>query len=127
MCAHLPAPSQLQGAWSWRRALALAFAVGIRPCTGAILVLVFAIGQGLWWAGVLLHAGHGAGHGHHRFHAGGPWRSGSRELAKRLAGGALDQMGRTALQMAAGFGGAGLVLVLGAVFFFASLSGPPPF
>ena len=30
----------------------LAAAVGIRPCTGAILVLVFAIGQGLAWAGV---------------------------------------------------------------------------
>jgi nickel/cobalt transporter (NicO) family protein len=30
----------------------LAFAVGIRPCTGAILVLVFANGIGLYWAGV---------------------------------------------------------------------------
>jgi len=53
VCAHLPAAAELQGDWSWRRALALAFAVGVRPCTGAILVLVFAIGQGLMWAGVL--------------------------------------------------------------------------
>ncbi len=28
------------------------FAVGLRPCSGAILVLVFALAQGLFWAGV---------------------------------------------------------------------------
>jgi nickel/cobalt exporter len=27
-------------------------AVGIRPCSGAIIVLVFALAQGLFWAGV---------------------------------------------------------------------------
>ena len=27
-------------------------AVGLRPCSGAILVLVFALAQGLFWAGV---------------------------------------------------------------------------
>ncbi len=26
--------------------------VGVRPCSGAILVLVFALAQGLFWAGV---------------------------------------------------------------------------
>ena len=30
----------------------MVFSVGIRPCTGAILVLVFALTQGLFWAGV---------------------------------------------------------------------------
>lgn len=50
--AHLPGPEQLKGEWSWSRALALSFAVGIRPCTGAILVLIFAMTQGLLWAGV---------------------------------------------------------------------------
>jgi nickel/cobalt transporter (NicO) family protein len=49
---HLPGPEQLTGNWSWTRALVLSFAVGIRPCTGAILVLVFALTQGLFWAGV---------------------------------------------------------------------------
>ena len=33
-------------------AFSLAFAVGIRPCTGAILVLLFASGLGLYWAGI---------------------------------------------------------------------------
>jgi nickel/cobalt transporter (NicO) family protein len=27
-------------------------AVGVRPCSGAIIVLVFALAQGLFWAGV---------------------------------------------------------------------------
>ena len=27
--------------------------VGIRPCSGAILVLVFALAQGLFWAGIV--------------------------------------------------------------------------
>jgi ABC-type nickel/cobalt efflux system permease component RcnA len=50
--AHVPAAKDLRGDWSFARAFSLAFAVGIRPCTGAILVLVFANGLGLYWAGV---------------------------------------------------------------------------
>lgn len=50
--AHLPAATDLRGDWSFAKALSLAFAVGIRPCTGAILVLVFANGLGLYWAGI---------------------------------------------------------------------------
>jgi ABC-type nickel/cobalt efflux system permease component RcnA len=49
---HLPDASALKGEWSLRQALSLAFAVGIRPCTGAILVLLFAGGLGLYWAGI---------------------------------------------------------------------------
>ena len=50
--AHLPAAKDLRGDWSFAKAFSLAFAVGIRPCTGAILVLVFANGLGLYWAGI---------------------------------------------------------------------------
>jgi ABC-type nickel/cobalt efflux system permease component RcnA len=32
--------------------LAAILTVGIRPCSGAILVLVFALAQGLFWAGI---------------------------------------------------------------------------
>jgi nickel/cobalt exporter len=32
--------------------LSAIFAVGLRPCSGAILVLVFALAQGLFWAGI---------------------------------------------------------------------------
>ncbi len=50
--AHVPEARQMKGAWSLTRAFSLAFAVGIRPCTGAILVLIFANAAGLYWAGI---------------------------------------------------------------------------
>jgi ABC-type nickel/cobalt efflux system permease component RcnA len=51
--AHVPEASQVKGDWSLAKACALAFSVGIRPCTGAILALVFANAIGLYWAGIL--------------------------------------------------------------------------
>lgn len=50
--AHVPAAKDLRGDFSLAKAVSLSFAVGIRPCTGAILVLIFANGLGLYWAGV---------------------------------------------------------------------------
>jgi nickel/cobalt transporter (NicO) family protein len=50
--SHGPLPSELAGPGGWRRGLAAIFAVGLRPCSGAILVLVFALAQGLFWAGI---------------------------------------------------------------------------
>jgi nickel/cobalt exporter len=50
--SHGPMPSELAGPGGWRRGFAAIFAVGIRPCSGAILVLVFALAQGLFWAGI---------------------------------------------------------------------------
>lgn len=50
--SHGPAPSDLAGPGGWRRGLAAILTVGIRPCSGAILVLVFALAQGLFWAGI---------------------------------------------------------------------------
>lgn len=51
--AHAPTPSQVRGETTFLQMLTLAIAVGIRPCTGAILVLVFAWSAGIYWAGVL--------------------------------------------------------------------------
>jgi ABC-type nickel/cobalt efflux system permease component RcnA len=51
--SHGPDPSELAGPGGWRRGFAAIFAVGVRPCSGAILVLVFALAQGLFWAGVV--------------------------------------------------------------------------
>ena len=42
----------MAGPGGWQRGLSAIVAVGIRPCSGAILVLVFALAQGLFWAGV---------------------------------------------------------------------------
>ena len=49
---HGPVPSELAGPGGWRRGFGAIFAVGLRPCSGAILVLVFALAQGLFWAGI---------------------------------------------------------------------------
>jgi nickel/cobalt exporter len=51
--AHAPEPEELAGPGGWRRGLSAIIAVGLRPCSGAILVLVFALAQGLFWAGVV--------------------------------------------------------------------------
>jgi nickel/cobalt exporter len=50
--AHGPEPAQLAGAGGWQRGLSAVVAVGLRPCSGAIIVLVFALAQGLFLDGV---------------------------------------------------------------------------
>jgi ABC-type nickel/cobalt efflux system permease component RcnA len=50
--SHGPMPDELAGPGGWQRGLSAIFAVGLRPCSGAILVLVFALAQGLFWAGI---------------------------------------------------------------------------
>jgi nickel/cobalt exporter len=51
--AHAPEPAELKGPHWLRRGLAAIAAVGLRPCSGAIIVLVFALAQGLFWIGVV--------------------------------------------------------------------------
>ena len=51
-CVLAPDPSALEGPFSWRSAAGTVIAAGARPCSGAILVLVFAMAQGLFAAGV---------------------------------------------------------------------------
>jgi nickel/cobalt exporter len=51
--AHAPEPEELAGPGGWKRGFSAIVAVGLRPCSGAILVLVFALAQGLFWAGVV--------------------------------------------------------------------------
>jgi nickel/cobalt exporter len=50
--AHGPEPAELAGAGGWRRGLSAVIAVGLRPCSGAIIVLIFALAQDLFWTGV---------------------------------------------------------------------------
>jgi ABC-type nickel/cobalt efflux system permease component RcnA len=57
---HMPEPSQA-ARWSLRDAAAATFAAGIRPCTGAILILVFTLSQGILWVGVAAVAAMAAG------------------------------------------------------------------
>ncbi|MGA2125638.1 MAG: nickel transporter [Xanthobacteraceae bacterium] len=51
--AHGPEPEDLAGPGGWRRGLSAIAAVGVRPCSGAIVVLVFALSNGLFWVGAL--------------------------------------------------------------------------
>lgn len=50
--AHMPPASELAQPVSLWKATGIAFAVGIRPCTGGILVLLFSSALGLYWAGI---------------------------------------------------------------------------
>lgn len=51
-CGHDHAPTAPEGS-GWKGAAAAVIAAGIRPCSGAIVVLVFALSQGLYGWGVL--------------------------------------------------------------------------
>ena len=51
-CDHVHAPL-VQGNASWRIIIGTVLAAGIRPCSGSILVLVLALSQGLFGAGLL--------------------------------------------------------------------------
>ena len=51
--SHAPDPARLGGAeFDWRTAWSAIMAVGLRPCTGALIVLTFAFLNGLWAAGI---------------------------------------------------------------------------
>jgi nickel/cobalt exporter len=49
---HMPRPEELRRLTRWRDMAGVALAAGIRPCAGALVVLVFALSQGLFAAGI---------------------------------------------------------------------------
>ncbi|MGL4636332.1 MAG: nickel/cobalt transporter [Beijerinckiaceae bacterium] len=57
---HMPGPDQVMR-WSFRDGAAAVFAAGLRPCSGAILILVFTASQGVLWAGIAAVAAMSAG------------------------------------------------------------------
>jgi ABC-type nickel/cobalt efflux system permease component RcnA len=50
---HIPPPAALDRMTAWRDMAAVVVAAGIRPCSGAIILLVFALSQGLFAAGIV--------------------------------------------------------------------------
>jgi nickel/cobalt exporter len=109
--SHGPMPDELAGPGGWRRGLGAIFTVGIRPCSGAILVLVFALAQGLFWAGVAATFVMGLGTAI-TVATIAVIAVSAKDLARRLAG---DSEGSGALIMrGVEFGAAGLVLLFGA-------------
>ena len=121
---HMATPAQLGGTWNWSHAWALAFSIGIRPCTGAIGVLILSLGLGMIWAGILATFTMAIGTAL-TVSALAALAVGSRELAARVAGGA-DSVWASTIQRTAAIGGSALVMILGAAFFLASLRGGSP-
>ena len=50
--AHMPSPKDLGGKMDLRSAVAAVISVGIRPCSGAVIVLSFALLNGLYLGGI---------------------------------------------------------------------------
>lgn len=121
--SHMPAPKDLQGAWSWKKALPLAISVGIRPCSGALLLLIFALSQGILWAGILGTFAMALGTAI-TVSVLAAMAVSSRNWAERMSGEGSPWAAR--IHTAAGFAGAALVFLMGTAFFVASLSGPAP-
>ncbi len=60
---HAPTPDAVAGKLDWKKASSAIAAVGFRPCTGALIVLVFALSQGIYAAGILATFAMGMGTG----------------------------------------------------------------
>jgi ABC-type nickel/cobalt efflux system permease component RcnA len=108
--SHGPTPDQLAGPGGWRRGLGAILAVGIRPCSGAILVLVFALAQGLFWAGVAATFVMGLGTAI-TVATIAVIAVSAKDLARRLSAG--REGGGALVMRGIEFGAAGLVLLLG--------------
>ena len=123
-CDHMVNARQLAGPISWRKMMAVVFSVGIRPCTGAILVLVFALTQGLFWAGVAATFAMALGTAI-TVAVLATLALGSRELALRLGG--TNSTWASVVWTTCAIGGAIIILLFGVLMFMASLGPARPF
>jgi ABC-type nickel/cobalt efflux system permease component RcnA len=117
--SHGPTPDQLAGPGGWQRGFGAIFAVGLRPCSGAILVLVFALAQGLFWAGIAATFVMGIGTAITVATIAVVAVS-ARGLAQRLSGS--RDGGGTLIMRGIEFGAAGLVLLFGLGLLFGYLA-----
>ena len=120
--AHMPDPALIKGPFDWRRALGAIAAVGMRPCTGALIVLVFAHAPGMPFAGVASVLAMALGTGF-TVSLLASIAVGARGLALRIAG---DE-GPWALRVlrSAEIGGALIVIAAGVTLAGAALFGHP--
>jgi nickel/cobalt exporter len=117
--SHGPVPSELAGPGGWSRGLSAIVAVGIRPCSGAILVLVFALAQGLFWAGIAATLVMGLGTAI-TVAAIAVIAVSAKDWARRLSG--ASDGGGTLVMRGVEFGAAGLVLLFGLGLLFGYLA-----
>ena len=122
--AHMPDPESLSGNLSWRKAAAIVFAVGVRPCSGAVIVLIFALANGLFFAGVAATFAMALGTAI-TVSVLAVLAVGSKQLALRVAGDNGQWSGW--IMNTAALGGSLLVLLLGVTLFVGSLGPARPF
>jgi ABC-type nickel/cobalt efflux system permease component RcnA len=113
--SHGPVPSELAGPGGWRRGFGTIFAVGLRPCSGAILVLVFALAQGMFWAGITATFVMGLGTAI-TVATIAVLAVSAKDLARRLSG--ASEGGGALIMRGLEFGAAGLVLLFGVGLLF---------
>ena len=113
--SHGPVPRELAGPGGWRRGFGTIFAVGLRPCSGAILVLVFALAQGMFWAGIAATLVMGLGTAI-TVATIAVLAVSAKDLARRLSG--AGEGGGALIMRGLEFGAAGLVLLLGVGLLF---------
>jgi nickel/cobalt exporter len=113
---HIVTPEAASG--SWREQLGVVLAVGLRPCSGALVVLVFALSQGLLAAGIVAVFLMGAGTAI-TVAALATLAVTAKGLARRIGG--VDNPVTTAVLWWAELAGAVLVLVFGVLLLIASL------
>jgi ABC-type nickel/cobalt efflux system permease component RcnA len=113
--SHGPAPGELAGPGGWRRGFGAIFAVGVRPCSGAILVLVFALAQGMFWAGIASTLVMGLGTAI-TVATIAVIAVSAKDLARRLSG--ASEGGGALIMRGVEFGAAGLVLLFGVGLLF---------
>lgn len=121
--AHILEPGQLRGPLSWRKTAAIVLAVGIRPCTGAIVVLVFALANGIFLTGVAATFAMALGTAI-TVSLLAAAAAGSRQLAAHMASGSLWI---DAVHDGAALAGSLLILVMGTTLFLGSLYPSTPF
>jgi nickel/cobalt exporter len=117
--SHGPTPDQLAGPGGWRRGLGAIVAVGLRPCSGAILVLVFSLAQGLFWAGVVSTFVMGIGTAI-TVATIAVIAVSAKDIARRLSAG--REGGGALIMRGIEFGAAGLVLLFGVGLLFGYLA-----
>ena len=117
--SHGPEPAELAGPGGWRRGFGAILAVGVRPCSGAILVLVFALAQGLFWAGIAATLVMGLGTAI-TVATIAVIAVSAKDLARRLSSG--REGGGALFMRGVEFAAAGLVLLFGAGLLFGYLA-----
>ena len=117
-------PSEIAGPVSWRKLAAVVLSVGIRPCSGAVLVLIFALAQGLFWAGVAATFAMALGTAI-TVSVLATLALGTRKAALVLGGG--NARWAEGVWTVCAIGGALLVMMLGLLLFTASLGPARPF